>query len=234
VGYYKHGHAQVDPNNPRAFGICDRCGFQYNLHKLQWQYQWAGTMLVNRQFLVCDTCLDTPQPQLRAIILPPDPMPIFNARPEPYAIDFQGPTQTFQATLRLDAETYSTLYLDILDAEGDSILETVTGSATRTNFFSSMGSIVDLMSTNTSALSFTTLAVGSANLVYLALYDAATAGTQLALSDAFPVQTVVEENGLQIPIGGLLVLTEAVPAEGGQWVFNDPVQSGELLTCGIF
>ena len=37
--------------------------------------------------LVCDPCYDTPQNQLRAIILPADPMPIVNPRTEQFAQD---------------------------------------------------------------------------------------------------------------------------------------------------
>jgi hypothetical protein len=37
--------------------------------------------------LVCETCYDTPQEQLRAIIVPADPVPIVNPRVEPYAWD---------------------------------------------------------------------------------------------------------------------------------------------------
>lgn len=43
----------------------------------------------NLRILVCkgNNCLDTPQEQLRTIVLPPDPEPIINARPELYAED---------------------------------------------------------------------------------------------------------------------------------------------------
>jgi len=44
-------------------------------------------MLQNLRILVCNRCLDIPQEQLRAIVLPPDPQPIINARPELYAED---------------------------------------------------------------------------------------------------------------------------------------------------
>jgi hypothetical protein len=37
--------------------------------------------------LVCEYCLDVPNRQLGTIILPPDPLPILNARPEQYDID---------------------------------------------------------------------------------------------------------------------------------------------------
>lgn len=64
------------------WGICDRCGMQYNLSDLAWQYDWRGMSLVNLRILVCeDKCLDEPQEQLRAIFIPPDPAPVEDARP---------------------------------------------------------------------------------------------------------------------------------------------------------
>lgn len=79
-----HGRARVSSRNPQAFAICDRCGFLHNHNKLQWQFDWAGASLINKRILVCDTCLDTPQQQLRAIILPADPVPILNPRVQNY------------------------------------------------------------------------------------------------------------------------------------------------------
>ena len=76
------GRAVTNPGSPRAFGTCDRCGIWYNLHKLKWQREWAGTQLVNRGWLVCDGCLDEPNPQLKARLMPPDPVPVRNPRPE--------------------------------------------------------------------------------------------------------------------------------------------------------
>jgi hypothetical protein len=49
---------------------------------LSWQFDWAGAALVNKRILVCDPCMDTPQQQLRSIVLPADPPVIMNARPE--------------------------------------------------------------------------------------------------------------------------------------------------------
>lgn len=80
-----HGRARVSARNPRAFGICDRCGILYNHVDLQWQYDWAGASLINKRILVCDTCNDVPQTQLRAIIVPADPVPIQNPRIQDYA-----------------------------------------------------------------------------------------------------------------------------------------------------
>lgn len=60
----------------------------YNLERLRWQNDWRGTQLQNLRILVCtNTCLDIPQRQLGTIILPPDPMPLLNARPEQYQLD---------------------------------------------------------------------------------------------------------------------------------------------------
>jgi len=79
-----HGRARVSSRNPQAFGICDRCGFLYNHNQLQWQFDWAGASLINKRILVCDSCNDAPQQQLRSIVLPADPMPIVNPRTQDY------------------------------------------------------------------------------------------------------------------------------------------------------
>jgi hypothetical protein len=82
-----HGRAAINPQSPRALGVCDRCGALYNHHELQPQYQWAGPQLQNLRILVCRDCLDVPQMQLRTVILPADPLPIDNPRPENYVAD---------------------------------------------------------------------------------------------------------------------------------------------------
>lgn len=82
----KAGLARTNPKSPQAFGICDRCGFTYNHVNLHWQYDWRGASLQNLRILVCDECTDSPQQQLRAIVLPADPIPIMYPRPE----DFVG------------------------------------------------------------------------------------------------------------------------------------------------
>jgi hypothetical protein len=83
-----HGRADVSPSWPRAFGVCDACGFKYNLDQLRWRIDWRGTKLQNLRFLVCESCLDVPQQSgQRTIILPADPVPVTNARPEQYVPD---------------------------------------------------------------------------------------------------------------------------------------------------
>lgn len=87
MGYAsKSGRAHTNPSNPQAFAICDRCNFTYNHVNLRWQFDWRGTSLQNIRLLVCDTCYDTPQEQLRAIVVPADPVPIMNPRTFNYAV----------------------------------------------------------------------------------------------------------------------------------------------------
>ena len=83
----KAGRARTNPSNPQAHAICDRCGFRYNFIDLQWQFDWRGSALQNLRILVCKRCNDTPDEQLRSIVLPPDPPPIINARVEPFTSD---------------------------------------------------------------------------------------------------------------------------------------------------
>ena len=74
------GRARTSARSPQAHAICDRCGFRYNHVDLRWQFDWAGASLINKRLLVCNPCNDTPQEQLRAIVVPADPMPIMNPR----------------------------------------------------------------------------------------------------------------------------------------------------------
>ena len=74
------GRARTNAANPQAHAICDRCGFRFNFSDLTWQMDWRGAALMNIRLLVCKTCLDKPQEQLRAIVIPADPTPIVNAR----------------------------------------------------------------------------------------------------------------------------------------------------------
>ena len=74
------GRAKTSARSPRAHAICDRCGFRYNHVDLRWQIEWRGPVLQNIRILVCRTCYDIPQENVRAITLPTDPEPIMNAR----------------------------------------------------------------------------------------------------------------------------------------------------------
>jgi len=58
-----------------------------NHKELRWEFQWQGTKLQNLRHLVCRKCWDFPQQQLRTIIIPPDPRPVLNPRPEFDAVE---------------------------------------------------------------------------------------------------------------------------------------------------
>lgn len=87
MSWRPHGHARVDPNSPSAFAVCDRCQRLFNRRDLIWEMQWRGPRLMKTGYLVDKSCLDVPQQQLRPRILPTDPVPIFNPRPEFFAFE---------------------------------------------------------------------------------------------------------------------------------------------------
>lgn len=85
MAWVRYSHATINAQSPRALGCCDRCGFTYNRDRLSWEHDWRGPRLQNLKILVCPTCSDTPQQNgQRTIIIPPDPLPIQNPRPDPY------------------------------------------------------------------------------------------------------------------------------------------------------
>lgn len=86
------GRAKTSSSSPQAHAICDRCGFRYNHVNLHWQFDWRGATIQNVRILVCDDCMDAPQEQQRAIVLPADPDPVMNARVQ----DFQTAETDYQ------------------------------------------------------------------------------------------------------------------------------------------
>ena len=81
-------NAEVDPDSPRAWGTCDRCGMIWQLDQLQWQMAYQGSQTPqNTRFLVCPKHLDPLNEQDSPNLLSPDPLPVFNSRPEPYTLD---------------------------------------------------------------------------------------------------------------------------------------------------
>lgn len=88
------GRARTSARNPQAHAICDRCGARYNHVNLSWQYDWAGASLINKRLLVCNRCNDEPQQQLRAVVIPADPVPIMNPRVQ----DFVAASQDTRTT----------------------------------------------------------------------------------------------------------------------------------------
>jgi hypothetical protein len=89
-----HGRAHISAKSPVATAVCDRCGFLYSRTDLRWQFDYLqGPRLFNLRILVCPPCEDLPQENGRTIVLPPDPVPILNPRPENY-VDADNPLST--------------------------------------------------------------------------------------------------------------------------------------------
>lgn len=74
---------RFNAKNPEGLALCDGCSFLVN-HvdlKKQMEYRggaapvWTGTM-------VCDRCLNVPQPYFQRQVLRPDPIPLVNPRPD--------------------------------------------------------------------------------------------------------------------------------------------------------
>lgn len=80
-------HARVDPSRPQGWARSDRNGFIGNLADMAWQWDWAGDRIINKRIIVHKDELDQPQRQLGTLVLPPDPAPLLNARPEQYNVD---------------------------------------------------------------------------------------------------------------------------------------------------
>jgi len=72
----------VDLNNPQPRGRCDRGGEIRPLNELRKEMVWVGERLQWNGWLVCDRHRDPPHPQDKPEVLPPDPVPVENPRPD--------------------------------------------------------------------------------------------------------------------------------------------------------
>jgi len=105
MGYASQaGRARTSATNPQAHAICDRCGFRHNRISLRWQYDWRGASMQNIRLLVCDICYDAPQEQLRAIVVPADPVPIVDPRIQDFVAAEQN-TRTTSGQNTVDPTT---------------------------------------------------------------------------------------------------------------------------------
>lgn len=67
---------------------CDVCGFIWQMCDMQFQYDYlGGSVPQSTGYLKCPKCLDQLNQQRQLIIIPPDPPPLFNTRPENYTVD---------------------------------------------------------------------------------------------------------------------------------------------------
>lgn len=125
------GRARTSSSSPQAHAICDRCGFRYNHADLQWQYDWRGAALQNIRILVCNSCVDTPQEQLRAIVVPADPTPIMQARVQDFR-QAETDYQTVTAPPIIDPTTGIPIPVNVTltTQDGENLLTQQTGAPT--------------------------------------------------------------------------------------------------------
>jgi hypothetical protein len=118
MSWRPHGRATVNRSNLQAWGCCDRCNFWYLRSELQWQFEWDALQLYNKRLLVCKrTCLDKPFEHNRAIVVPPDPVPVMNPRPDLYQLAQDAPTVLMDAQQEI-----------LTDTSGAPILATSSGT----------------------------------------------------------------------------------------------------------
>jgi len=103
------------------------------------------------------------------------------------------------------ASAPATVYVDLLDVSDASILNTIAGSANRQAI--TFGAITDdgtgrIMS-NSADITFTASAVGSATATQAAIYDAQTAGNQLALTDLAASKSISSGDEVKFSAGNL-------------------------------
>ena len=200
MGYAsRSGRAKTDAKNPRAFGVCDRCSMWQNHDTLSWQMDWAGASLINKRLLVCRTCYDEPQQQLRAIVVPADPVPIQNPRVEPYTWD-QTDTRQVSGANTVNQQT------GIPVPRGDTRVTTAASAATTNSRVTQQtgeapGGKNQLPGTDPNAVSYRTISsvFNNGGFIYLTV-----------------VNTGGFITGQQVIVGGVLGVTAA----NGSWVIT--------------
>lgn len=83
-----YGKSNPNPVNPETTGVCNRCGFLFELSKLKYQLRRAGTSIIKTNLRVCSKCRDDIENFTAPVVLPPDPLPVTDANPQgAYDID---------------------------------------------------------------------------------------------------------------------------------------------------
>jgi len=82
-----YSKTKIDAYSPEGHGTCDKCSQIYNLNQLIWQQEYRGNSLMRTGFRVCSRCLDIPYQGRRPIIIPADPVPLRDPRPENFLLE---------------------------------------------------------------------------------------------------------------------------------------------------
>ena len=103
MSFLQSRYAYADISRPDEWYFCDRCNFRKMKKEANFQFDWRGSKMANLRLLVCPVCLDDPQPQLRTILIGPDPVPVKDARPGFQATE-QGFTPVFSVLELVDGD----------------------------------------------------------------------------------------------------------------------------------
>lgn len=193
---------------------------------MQFQYDYVGgSTPQNLHYLRCPRCITPVNPQFKLIIIPPDPPPIFNTRPENYVVD----------------ET------NWLVTDDGSILTTEDGDP----FITSEPNPADSAST-TQLVSELAYPAGSVATVYLDLFDGdpTTTGTSILLPISGSAtrtdiaSALTTESGIAQNTSPLIVVSSSLvtinisyvgiysAASGGALLVSGPVSASPSITSG--
>ena len=211
-----HGRAGAQVPGKGPLAICDRCGFLYYQQDLVWQYDYlGGAVPQSLGVLVCRrTCLDELNHANQLLIIPPDPPPIFNARPEFYDVD--------------ETNWLTTEDEDIITTQSDSELIT---------------SIPDPASAANTACIFTSLVASGVTLTvaYLDLFNGNPAGTGRSVLSTITgsatrtnvLSSLTTTNGIATNTDVLTVSSASAAATPLNYVaIYDAASGGNLITSG--
>lgn len=161
-------YVRVNPSDPEAAAVCDRCSRWRNRTDLVFQMQWAGTHLYSTGSLVCkEFCFDTPNEQFRTIILPPDPPPVINSRVPNFEYEETGPVQsTLTATVDIGG-----ILLPVVDVTGFENGMTVLVQLANSTFAETQVTGVDVTNNILSILNPLTFAAPNMGVVSVPLTD---------------------------------------------------------------
>jgi hypothetical protein len=100
-------------------------------------------------------------------------------------------------------------FLDLYDGDpltsGASVLETLTGSATRVDQAANMSASADGQSSNIVDIDITDAAAAGANVAYIAFFTEATDGNLICANQLTVPQLVTAGNGVSFPAGQILI-----------------------------
>lgn len=200
-----------------AWCSCDDCGMIWNQSDMQFQYDFVGGPVpVSQGWLRCPRCITDLTYQRKLLVLPPDPAPIYNTRPENYTVD-------------------ETNYW--VTQDGD-IFETVDGEDTYITSIPNPSEVADTayLSTSISAPS------ASVAVMYLDLFDGdpASGGTSILATitgsaTRTNIASSLEINGSGQPVNTAIITVASfalATANVSYAGFYDAASGGTLLMSG--